>query len=154
MYISILCMHRETYMCVHTYIYIHNYRNQLPRPYQPTSQPSQPTSQPASPANQPASQPNPTNPTQPPPTQPASPQGEGECFLLSKSANNRGLPTPLDASSKVSCFTVVFLRQQATVNLDEKCKIGIQNAILLQRVCEDEMAASVYRCNLYASARG
>ena len=54
---------------------------------------SQPANQPASPVSQPASQPNPTNPTQPPPTQPASLQGEGECFLPSESAKNRGLPT-------------------------------------------------------------
>jgi len=39
-------------------------------------------------------------------------------------------------------------------NLDEKCKIGIQNAIPLQRGCEDEMHASVYHCNLLAFPRG
>ena len=87
---------------------------------------NQPTSQPAS---QPTNQPTTTHPAR-------QSQGEGECFLPVKSAKKPHPPTPSAYCSKVSCFTVVFLRQSATVNLDEKCKIGIQNAILLQRRCE------------------
>ena len=142
---------RQRLVYVYIYIYIYIETNYLDHTSQPANQP---TSQPASPTSQPASQPNPTNPTQPPPTQPASLQGEGECFLPSESDKNRGLPTPTRMSSKVSCFTVVFLRQHATVNLDEKCKFGIQNAILLQRGCEEQIAASVYHCNLPAFSRG
>ena len=110
-------------------------------PYQPTNQP---TSQPAS---QPTNQPTTTHPAR-------QSQGEGECFLPVKSAKKPYPPTPSAHSSKVSCFTVVFFRQSATVNLDEKCKIGIQNAILLQRRCEVKMAASVYHCNLPAFLYG
>ena len=124
---------------------------------QPTSQPaSQPTNQPASqPTNQPTSQPasQPTN--QPTTTHPArQSQGEGECFLPVKSAKKPYLPTPFAPCSKVSCFTVVFFRQSATVNLDEKCKIGIQNAILLQRRCEVIYHISLLYGNLPAFLYG
>ena len=48
-------------------------------------------------------------------------------------AHNGGYVTQLRSASKLSSFTVVFLRQSATVNLDEKCNIDIKKAILLQR---------------------
>ena len=51
-------------------------------------------------------------------------------------AYNGGLVTQLRSASKLSSFTVVFLRQSATVNLDEKYNIDIQNAILLRRCYE------------------
>ena len=57
-------------------------------------------------------------------------------------------------STVLSCFAVVFLRQQKMTNLDEKCKIGIQNAIPLQRGCEVQMHASVYQGNLHIFSRG
>ena len=48
----------------------------------------------------------------------------------------------------------MFLRQSATVNLDEKYISGIQNAILLQRRCEVKRRALVFQCNLLAFSRG
>ena len=51
-------------------------------------------------------------------------------------------------------FYRCFLRQQATVNLDEKYKFGIRNEILLQRGCEERLSASVYHCDLLAFSRG
>ena len=112
---------------------------------QPASQPSQPTSQPASPTSQPANQPaSPTQPAQPnhhPPSQPDY-KVRGSVSYLTKVPIIGGCRRERGNSQKYRVLPL-FLRQQATVNLDEKCKFGIQNAILLQRGCEEQIAASV-----------
>ena len=128
--VATVCISTWVAASIITDVKTHKNRNQL------LGQPAnQPTNQPTIPTNQPTSQP--TN--QPTTTHPATTaQGEGECFLPTETAKKPYPPTPSAHFSKVSCFTVVFFRQSATVNLDEKCKIGIQNAIILQRCARSQ----------------
>ena len=53
-------------------------------------------------------------------------------FLLNERAYDRGLLT--QSLSKVSCFTVVLLCHPTMTDLDEKCKLGLQNKLYCRGV--------------------